>query len=215
MFWGHGSSSGRRWCCTRDAGVLQLYMASSDSSGLSGFLRFGVPCATPGSPLGGEGMPGVISAALALSSRNLSNSGRRWMRWRVKAANAEVGGAKRSLGRRIKGAVLLPYLRWLHLLHRHRPSVGQQRRQTSENSLASSNFSRMMLKLWQHEFIHLSKQSNVRLKTSNACITWNLKYIIIIVNYNIFLVFCLFFLNATNYRALEGTLWERKKKQNN
>lgn len=53
----------------------QVYMASKVSSGLSGFLRLGVPCATPGSPLGGDGRLGTISAALALSSRNLSNSG--------------------------------------------------------------------------------------------------------------------------------------------
>lgn len=52
----------------------QVYMASKVSSGLSGFLRLGVPCATPGSPLGGDGRLGTISAALALSSRNLSNS---------------------------------------------------------------------------------------------------------------------------------------------
>lgn len=50
-------------------------MASKVSSGLSGFLRLGVSCAAPGSPLGGDGRLGTISAALALSSRNLSNSG--------------------------------------------------------------------------------------------------------------------------------------------
>lgn len=50
-------------------------MASRVSSGRSGFLRLGVPCAAPGSPLGGDGRLGAISAALALSSRNLSNSG--------------------------------------------------------------------------------------------------------------------------------------------
>lgn len=52
----------------------QVYMASNLSSGVSGFLRLGVPCATPGSPVGGDGRPGVISAALARSSKNLSNS---------------------------------------------------------------------------------------------------------------------------------------------
>lgn len=54
----------------------KLYMANRASSGLSGFLRFGVPCAATGSPLGGDGRLGAISAALARSSRNLSNSGR-------------------------------------------------------------------------------------------------------------------------------------------
>lgn len=49
-------------------------MASKVSSGLSGFLRVGVPWATPSSPLGGDGKLGIASAALALSSRNLSNS---------------------------------------------------------------------------------------------------------------------------------------------
>ncbi|TNN54940.1 hypothetical protein EYF80_034885 [Liparis tanakae] len=49
-------------------------MANKASSGRSGFLRVGVPCAAPGSPLGGDGKLGTISAALALSSRNLSNS---------------------------------------------------------------------------------------------------------------------------------------------
>lgn len=49
-------------------------MASSPFSGIAGFLRLGVPCVVPGSPLGGIGMLGVISAAFALSSRNLSNS---------------------------------------------------------------------------------------------------------------------------------------------
>lgn len=49
-------------------------MANKVSSGLSGFLRLGVPCAAPGSPLGGDGRLGAISAALARSSRNLSNS---------------------------------------------------------------------------------------------------------------------------------------------
>lgn len=53
----------------------KLYMAKRVSSGLSGFLRLGVPCAAPGSPLGGDGRLGAISAALARSSRNLSNSG--------------------------------------------------------------------------------------------------------------------------------------------
>lgn len=57
-----------------DGKAGKVYMASNCSSGLSGFLRLGVPRAAPGSPLGGEGMPGVISAAFALSSRNLSNS---------------------------------------------------------------------------------------------------------------------------------------------
>lgn len=51
-----------------------VYMASKVSSGLSAFLRLGLPCAAPGSPLGGVGMLGTISAALARSSRNLSNS---------------------------------------------------------------------------------------------------------------------------------------------
>ena len=51
-------------------------MANKVSSGLSGFLRLGVPCAAPGSALGGDGRLGAISAALALSSRNLSNSRR-------------------------------------------------------------------------------------------------------------------------------------------
>lgn len=51
-----------------------VYMANKASSGLSGFLRLGVPCAAPGSPLGGDGRLGTVSAALALSSRNLSNS---------------------------------------------------------------------------------------------------------------------------------------------
>lgn len=49
-------------------------MASKVSSGLSGFFRLGIPFAGAGSPAGGDGNPGVISAALALSSRNLSNS---------------------------------------------------------------------------------------------------------------------------------------------
>lgn len=71
------------WCCS-DGRVLgrgsegrrwEVYMASKASSGRSGFLRPGVPCAAPGSPLGGDGRLGAISAALALSSRNLSNSG--------------------------------------------------------------------------------------------------------------------------------------------
>lgn len=51
-------------------------MAKRVSSGLSAFLRLGSPCAAPGSPLGGDGRLGAISAALARSSRNLSNSGR-------------------------------------------------------------------------------------------------------------------------------------------
>lgn len=49
-------------------------MASSPSSCLAGFLRLGVPCVVPGSPLGGVGKLGATSTALALSSRNLSNS---------------------------------------------------------------------------------------------------------------------------------------------
>lgn len=51
-------------------------MANNASSGRSGFLRLGVSCCVPGSPLGGDGRLGAISAALARSSRNLSNSGR-------------------------------------------------------------------------------------------------------------------------------------------
>lgn len=66
------------WCCSRWLGSggqrWEVYMASKASSGLSGFLRVGVSCAVPGSPLGGVGKLGIISAALALSSRNLSNS---------------------------------------------------------------------------------------------------------------------------------------------
>lgn len=57
-------------------------MASSPFSGLAGFLRLGVPCVVPGSPLGGVGMLGVISAAFALSSRNLSNS-ECWVKGRI------------------------------------------------------------------------------------------------------------------------------------
>lgn len=52
-------------------------MTNRASSGLSGFFLPGVPCAgaVPGLPLGGDGRLGVVSAALARSSRNLSNSG--------------------------------------------------------------------------------------------------------------------------------------------
>lgn len=108
------------------AAALQLYMASSDSSGLSAFLRLGVPCTAPGSPLGGD-----ISAALALSSRNLSNSGRRRMKRerlkRGRGANSEVGVAKGRTGRKIKAGGLSPYLHWSPLPRRHLPSVEQQR----------------------------------------------------------------------------------------
>lgn len=72
-----------RWCCS--AGWVlgsktggqrwKVYMANKASSGLSAFLRLGVPCDAPGLPLGGAGRLGAISAALARSSRNLSNSG--------------------------------------------------------------------------------------------------------------------------------------------
>lgn len=58
-------------------------MASSPFSGLAGFLRLGVSCVVPGSALGGGAMLGVISAAFALSSRNLSNS-ECWVKERIK-----------------------------------------------------------------------------------------------------------------------------------
>lgn len=51
-------------------------MANKASSCLFGFFLVGVSCAVPGLLPGGEGRD--VSAALALSSRNLSNSG--WRR---------------------------------------------------------------------------------------------------------------------------------------
>ncbi len=72
----------------------EVYMASKVSSGLSGFLRLGVPCAAPGSPLGGDGRPGAISAALALSSRNLSNSGSKENRKEGQSVNLKEGACK-------------------------------------------------------------------------------------------------------------------------
>lgn len=119
------------------AAALQLYMASSDSSGLSAFLRFGVPCTAPGSPLGGD-----ISAALALSSRNLSNSGGRQMEQerlkRGRGANSEVGVAKGRTGRKIKARGLSPSL--VTPSSPSSPCCG-----TTENSFTSRNNARSFL----------------------------------------------------------------------
>lgn len=129
MFW--GSRQFALSDASQAAAGLQLYMASSDSSGPSAFLRFGVPCTAPGSPPGGDGMPGVISAALALSSRNLSNSGRgreeQGRSQRGGGAHSEVGVAKGRKGRKIKARVLSPYLHWSPLPRRRLPAVEQQR----------------------------------------------------------------------------------------
>lgn len=72
-------------------------MASKASSGLPVFLRLGVPCAAPTSPLGGDGRLGAISAALALSSRNLSNSGGIVSKRENKAEVCEAGLAEIQL----------------------------------------------------------------------------------------------------------------------
>lgn len=61
---------------------LLVYMASRASSCLPVFFLLGVPCAAP---LGGDGGP--VSAALARSSRNLSNSGRRRAGMKLNDAN--------------------------------------------------------------------------------------------------------------------------------
>lgn len=98
-------------------------MASRDSSGRSGFLRLGVPCAGPGSPLGGDGKLGTASTALARSSRNLSNSGGRARR---KEGMQDSGRSTRSCEYNYFAS---HYLHLSRLPRLHLPSVDNQRQQ--------------------------------------------------------------------------------------
>lgn len=60
--------------CQGAADHRTAHRAKSASSDRSGFFRFEVFEAGAGASVGGEGRSGTVSAALALSSRNLSNS---------------------------------------------------------------------------------------------------------------------------------------------
>lgn len=60
--------------CQGEAIHRTAHRAKSASSDRSGFFRFEVFEAGAGASVGGEGRSGTVSAALALSSRNLSNS---------------------------------------------------------------------------------------------------------------------------------------------
>lgn len=104
----------------------EVYAANRVSSDLSAFLRLGVPCAAPGLPLGGDGRLGALSAALALSSRNLSNSGciKPW-KWRRKKKSVQnVGGDSREHVR----TIMLPYLHLWHLPQPHLLSVEEKKK---------------------------------------------------------------------------------------
>lgn len=119
-----GIWGGQRW---------KVYMASKVSSGLSGFLRLGVPCAAPGSPLGGDGRLGTISAALALSSRNLSNSGSIGSKEGNKKGGRECESGKKCVqnvaGKFEKRRFMLSYLHLSRLPHLHLLAVEKQRQQ--------------------------------------------------------------------------------------
>lgn len=60
--------------CQGEANLRTAHRAKSASSERSGFFRVEVFEAGAGASVGGEGRSGTVSAALALSSRNLSNS---------------------------------------------------------------------------------------------------------------------------------------------
>lgn len=60
--------------CHGEANHRTAHRAKSASSDRSGFFRFEVFEAGAGASVGGEGRSGTVSAALARSSRNLSNS---------------------------------------------------------------------------------------------------------------------------------------------
>lgn len=60
--------------CHGEANRRTVHRAKSASSDRSGFFRFEVFEAGAGASVGGEGRSGTVSAALARSSRNLSNS---------------------------------------------------------------------------------------------------------------------------------------------
>lgn len=60
--------------CQGEANHRTAHRAKSASSDRSGFFRFEVFAAGAGASVGGEGRSGTVSAALARSSRNLSNS---------------------------------------------------------------------------------------------------------------------------------------------
>lgn len=60
--------------CHGEANRRTAHRAKSASSDRSGFFRFEVFEAGAGASVGGEGRSGTVSAALARSSRNLSNS---------------------------------------------------------------------------------------------------------------------------------------------
>ena len=68
------------------------HRAKSASSERSGFFRFEVFEAGAGASVGGEGRSGTVSAALALSSRNLSNSATQ-TKLRTRLAGGRLAGA--------------------------------------------------------------------------------------------------------------------------
>lgn len=120
-----------RWCCSagwvlglRTRGQRwKVYMANKVSSGLSGFLRLGVPCGAPGLPLGGVGRLGAISAALARSSRNLSNSGSKGKRGCEfeRRGDENIAETKQKVYWR-----RLPYLHLSHPPRRHLLSIKEK-----------------------------------------------------------------------------------------
>lgn len=91
--------------CQGEANHKTAHRAKSASSDRSGFFRFEVFEAGAGASVGGEGRSGTVSAALALSSRNLSNSAIQ-TKLRARLAKCRLAGALHP------GLQLQPVQRW-------------------------------------------------------------------------------------------------------
>lgn len=92
--------------CQGEANHRTDHRAKRASSDRSGFFRFEVFEAGAGASVGGEGRSGTVSAALALSSRNLSNSAIQ-TKLRTGLAGGHLAGAPHP------GLQLQPVQHWL------------------------------------------------------------------------------------------------------